>query len=413
MSKPDNPFFTGIQIPNDYFCDREKETAELIRLIENGNNIVLKAQRRIGKSSLVNHVFNQKEVKSRYNTLYVDIFGTKSLDDFHVAFQNKLLAAGFAKSAKIKRDFNSMLKSLKISLGEYNPVTGAIALPSIGSSPSQLPRIPMEDLFSFLESTKKPNVVVFDEFQQIQYYPERMAAILRSFVQGMNNTRFIFSGSSSHMLTAMFQLANQPFYKSAQTYEIDVLDLDVYTEFCKKNFRKNAKDVSADAVEFLYYCFSGETAPMQEIMNLVFIKTLEGSTADVDTVKCAVAELLDKRDMSYREILNRLEKENVRNTLYCIAALGIGSGLTSSKTMKYYHLDNASSVQKALLLLQDENYPLIRKISKGTYVIDDRLFELWIAREGNYLEIKYSVAKERFRMQRTLETPSFNPTKPC
>lgn len=38
-----NPFYTGIQIPDDFFCDREKETGELISLIRNGNNVVLQA----------------------------------------------------------------------------------------------------------------------------------------------------------------------------------------------------------------------------------------------------------------------------------------------------------------------------------------------------------------------------------
>ena len=157
---PFNPFFTGIQIPDTYFCDRKKETEDLISLIINGNNVVLKAKRRIGKSSLIYHIFNHSVIRDHYNTLYVDIFGTKSLADFHLTLQNKLLNAPFAKTAKIKRNFETLVKSVNISLGEYNPVTGGFALPSIGTSPSQLPLLPMEDLFDFLETTKKPNLVV-------------------------------------------------------------------------------------------------------------------------------------------------------------------------------------------------------------------------------------------------------------
>jgi AAA+ ATPase superfamily predicted ATPase len=207
-----NPFFTGVQIPDDYFCDRKNETQTIIDLIQNGNNVVLKAQRRIGKSTLIHHIFNQSQIKSNYNTLYIDLFGTKDQNDFHLAFQNKLLNAPFAKTARIKQNFEVLQKGLHISLGEYNPVTGTYSLPSIGSTPSQIPLLPLEELFEYLEQTPKPNIVVFDEFQQVQYYPEKMAAIIRSFTQRMNNTKFIFSGSSKHMLTEMFQIANQPFY---------------------------------------------------------------------------------------------------------------------------------------------------------------------------------------------------------
>ena len=36
--KPQNPFFTGTDIPDKYFCDRQKETSDIIRYIKNGSN---------------------------------------------------------------------------------------------------------------------------------------------------------------------------------------------------------------------------------------------------------------------------------------------------------------------------------------------------------------------------------------
>jgi AAA+ ATPase superfamily predicted ATPase len=407
-----NPFFTGVQIPDDYFCDRKNETQTIIDLIQNGNNVVLKAQRRIGKSTLIHHIFNQSQIKSNYNTLYIDLFGTKDQNDFHLAFQNKLLNAPFAKTARIKQNFEVLQKGLHISLGEYNPVTGTYSLPGIGSTPSQIPLLPLEELFEYLEQTPKPNIVVFDEFQQVQYYPEKMAAIIRSFTQRMNNTKFIFSGSSKHMLTEMFQIANQPFYKSAEPFEIEPIPLQTYSGFCKLLFNKFNKDITDDAVEFLYFLFSGETAPMQATMNQVFSRTHIHGTADMEFVKQSIEALLDSRDNSFREILNRIDRANTRNTLFCIAAMGIANGLTSSKVMKYYHLDNASSVQKSLLALQDDKSPLIRRLTKGVYVIDDRFLELWIAREGDYLNVKYSSSKARFQKQKELEHPDFHPIAP-
>lgn len=80
--------------------------------------------------------------------------------------------------------------------------------------------------------------------------------------------------------------------------------------------------------------------------------------------------------------------------------------------MHYYRLDSASSVQKSLIALQDEKSPLIKRLSKGIYVMDDRLFELWIAREGNYLDYKYAAAEERFFEQMKMEYPTFSPTAP-
>jgi AAA+ ATPase superfamily predicted ATPase len=411
-TRPANPFFTGIIIPDRYFCDREQETKTIIDLIENGNNVVLKAQRRIGKSSLVHHIFNQKKVLNDYNTLYIDLFGTKNYNDFHIAFQNKLINAPFARTAKIKRNFEQILKGINVSLGSYDPATGQVSLPSIGTTPAQMPRIPLEELFGFLETTKKKNLIVFDEFQQIEYYPERMAAILRSHIQQMNNTKFIFSGSSKHMLNMMFMNHNKPFYKSSSNIDLDILDYDKYESFVSGCFEEYGKSIAPEAIRFVYDLFLGETAPMQETMNHVFGKAGRKASAGIPEIKESVAAILESKDESFRTLLNGIEKEKTRNTLYCIAAQGIASNLTSSRIMKDYALDNASSVQNALISLQDDNNPIVRKLTKGTYIIDDRMFELWIAREGNYLDIKFETANDRHQRQRALERPSFQPTAP-
>lgn len=410
--KPANPFFTGIIIPDRYFCDREEETKTIIDLLENGNNVVLKAQRRIGKSCLAHHIFNQERVKNDYNTLYIDLFGTKNSSDFHITFQNKLINAPFARSAKIKRNFEQMLKGINVSLGSYDPVTGQVTLPSIGTTPAQMPRIPLDELFGYLETTKKKNIIVFDEFQQIEYYPERMAAVLRSYIQQMNNTKFIFSGSSKYMLNMMFLNYNKPFYKSSSNIDLDILDYDKYESFVVGCFEEYGKTIAPEAVRFVYDLFLGETAPMQETMNNVFGKTDKKTTAGIPEIKESIVSILESKDESFRTLLNGIEREKTRNTLYCIAAQGIASNLTSTKTMKDYALDNASSVQNALAYLLDENNSIVRKLAKGTYIIDDRMFELWIAKEGNYLGIKFETASDRHQRQRALEHPSFQPAAP-
>ena len=399
---PENPFFTGTDIPDAYFCDREQETEKMISHIRNGSHIVLKSPRRIGKSSLIKHVFRQKEISGRMNTLFVDIYGTKTAADFQTEFQNSLLRAPFAKGTRLKIEFESLLKGAYLDLGSLNTVTGQYQLPKVGFAPSMMPRIPLPELFAFLENTDNPNLVVFDEFQQIEEYPERMAAILRSFVQQATRTCFVFSGSSRHLLTTMFQSSNQPFYKSAVPMDLDILSLGAYVDFCRSMFGLGGRAVDGDAVAFVYHLFSGETYLLQETMKETYTRTFPGGLADKETVLAAIGEMLSRKDTDYREIMNRLGNKKERNTLFCIASEGIASGMTSSSMLKKYDLDNASSVQNALVNLGEGKLNLIDRIAKGTYVIQDRLFELWIAWKSGYLPGKYQYARERFDRQREI-----------
>ena len=41
MTKLQNPFVTGGYVDPEYFCDREKETEQLLKSIQNGNNVTL------------------------------------------------------------------------------------------------------------------------------------------------------------------------------------------------------------------------------------------------------------------------------------------------------------------------------------------------------------------------------------
>ena len=41
MTKIRNPFIVTGKIPNDYFCDRDFEASQLVRFLENQENVVL------------------------------------------------------------------------------------------------------------------------------------------------------------------------------------------------------------------------------------------------------------------------------------------------------------------------------------------------------------------------------------
>ena len=77
-----NPFVVGRYVSDRYFCDRSEETAFLIKQIENGRNVAIISPRRMGKTGLIMHCLNQKEVTNRYIPIFVDIYATTSLPEF-------------------------------------------------------------------------------------------------------------------------------------------------------------------------------------------------------------------------------------------------------------------------------------------------------------------------------------------
>ena len=77
-----NPFVVGRYVSDHYFCDREQETAFLTKQMENSRNVALIAPRRMGKTGLIQHCFNQSHFKDNFYTFFVDIYATTSLTEF-------------------------------------------------------------------------------------------------------------------------------------------------------------------------------------------------------------------------------------------------------------------------------------------------------------------------------------------
>ena len=76
---PKNPFLTAGYHSPDYFCDRERETADLIAAVNNDRNVTLVAPRRMGKSGLVKNVFYHLAQQGEYKCAYVDLRAASSV----------------------------------------------------------------------------------------------------------------------------------------------------------------------------------------------------------------------------------------------------------------------------------------------------------------------------------------------
>ena len=78
IAKIKNPFVVNGYVSEEYFCDRESETAELTGALRNERNMVVVSSRRMGKTGLIEHCFHQKEIERGYYTFYIDIYATGS-----------------------------------------------------------------------------------------------------------------------------------------------------------------------------------------------------------------------------------------------------------------------------------------------------------------------------------------------
>ncbi len=377
IAKPLNPFFLSSDIPDAYFCDREKETRTLLRHIEGRSNVLLMSPRRMGKSGLIHHIFRKQEIRKNYYTFYIDLYETASMEEFIQKLGREIVGKLSGRGFDVLKRFLGALPSLR-GVFSLDPTTGMPAF-SVGIGDIPRPESTLDEIFSYLEKADKPCIVAIDEFQRIANYEQKnVEAILRSRIQFMHNTTFIFAGSERSVLAQMFGSAARPFYQSTATMSLEAIDKEKYTNFVSSLFRQYGKKIEATAVFDLYDLLQGYTYYLQRVLNQAFPILPENRICDsAFLLECTENILTDNTD-TFQEILSGLTV-NQRSLLEAVSLEGTAVNITSADFIKKHGMVSVSSVQSAARALLKRQ--LLTRSPKKTYYLDDKFLELWLIRQ--------------------------------
>lgn len=375
----ENPFYiTGI-IPEPFFCDREKETSWMVRTLENKAHILLTSSRRMGKTQLIRHVFEQPSIKDRYYTFYSDIYPTTSLHELVLFLSKEIYSVLVPQGRTVLDKFLAGLHSLAGCLG-YDPVSDTPTF-NIKLGDIHSPELTLEEIFRYLEQADKPCIFAIDEFQQIANYPEKnVEALLRTHVQKLNNCLFIYAGSNRHILENMFNSAAKPFYNSTEQLYLDCIPRDIYTSFAEEQFSKSGRRIMPDAATFAYDLFEGHTYYVHNVLHNAFAYADSDKVIDKTAIIKTLGDILEEKGRAFASVMNQLNYQQ-KETLIAIAKEGKAGGVTSVAFVKKHALKSPSSVQYAICALLEKQ--LLTYLGDGRtkfYSISDRFLEMWICK---------------------------------
>lgn len=371
-----NPFPVSGYYGAELFCDREHETNLLSSNALNGINTVLLSIRRMGKTGLLHHTLSKLKEKNKATCIYADIFDTESLSDFSNKIVSSILQTIPQKSTFWKNAME-FIKQLRPVIS-YDELTGQ---PQVTFSYSQSKQYEhtLQSIFSFLEKQDKPCIIALDEFQQIALYKEEnMEAIIRTQIQNLKNVRFIFSGSSPHLLTQMFHNSKRPFFSSASTLQLNAIDEEVYKDFIIRMFKKGQRTIDEDAVEFILFFTYRHTFYTQLLCNKLFADGEKKISGDLARLKAF--ELMKQNEVVYYQYRTMLTS-NQWDMVKAIAKEGILYKPNSREMIKKHGLGSSSAVQRSIESLLDKE--MIYKIESDSdlgFKVYDCLLSRWLER---------------------------------
>jgi AAA+ ATPase superfamily predicted ATPase len=367
-----NPFKYGAIVRGDDFYDRKEECSRIVETLLGGNNIVLYAPRRFGKTSLVFKVIEQLE-KKNITCVYFDFMTVYSPESF-VRLYAKALSAKQTNLEKFVKTFASAIKNIRPVLG-FNPEGDAeFSVDFANTTVDETVAAQLLDMPETLGGKSKKVVVFFDEFQEaVKLKQINFENLLRSKIQQQVNTSYLFLGSKTHILHELFDNKKRAFYHSASQISIGPLPEADTLKYLQKKLAPAGITLDAKTGRYLIAA-AGNIPHYIQLLAAEVWQYLVGTKKPVTkkVVDYCVKQILALKGDYYMELFDR-QSQSKKQLLQALTA--DGKNVFSAAYITAHGLTSVSTVQRALKELVEEG--IVEKV-KDEYTTADPFFRAFI-----------------------------------
>ncbi len=381
MADAVNPFRFGDLALDEAFTDRTDELKELTADLRNGQNVVVFAPRRYGKSSLLWRAAQQVSRRGGVLVAQVDLMRAPTKE----RLAEKLAATIYEDIAstlfRVRERATAVFKGLRIAPIMTVDPAGSLGFSfASGHTPGDLDatiehllRLPAE-----LGAERDRRVaLVFDEFQEIVRIDPQLLGVMRSVFQEQPDVAHVYLGSKRHMMESIFNDENEPFWRSARQMELGPIPRGPFARFLVTRFERTGRTVAPEVVEAILQITHAHPYGTQELAYALWEVTAPGATAEPAQLAEALARVLRSENAHFDRIWDRAPRAQ-RLVLEALAR-DPGHPPYAAAYRRVHGLPATSTVQKALdTLVADE----LAEPMKNGYRIAEPFLAEWIVSRG-------------------------------
>lgn len=375
-----NPFLFGTLASDESFVDRKREIAELTSDMRNGQDIVVFAPRRYGKSSLV-WAATRSLAREGVLVAEVDLMTTPTKERLAAALAGSIYENIASPLERVWERAAAPFRSLRVQPAiNLDPQTGAVAFTFAGAREQtdvdativQLLELPAE----LGAERGRRTALVFDEFQEIVDVDPHLPKLMRAVFQRQREVAHVYLGSKRHVMQRIFNDENEPFWRSAKAMELNAIDAAPFEGFLAARFGTTGKAIGLAVLSELLARTGGHPHATQELAYFLWEQTPDGGTATQERLKAALASVLRAEHSHFTLIWE--DASTVQRLV--LQALAREPGHPQTKAYRDRHgLPSAASVQKALRALSQRE---IVAGERGAYRIVEPFLAEWLTRRG-------------------------------
>jgi hypothetical protein len=379
--EPRNPFTFGDLALDEAFTDREDEVRELASDMRNGQNVLVYAPRRYGKSSLILRAA-QEALSKKALVGYCDLMKTPTKERFAAALAKTIYADIASPVGQAFERAAELFRSLRVRpTMEVDPSDGSLRFSfQPGRRKSDIDET-IERLLELLgelaAERKRPVVMVFDEFQEVVSLDSKFPNLMRAVFQTQPEVSHVYLGSKRHVLERIFNDKNEPFWRSAKQLEIGMIPAAKFGPFLRDRFVGSGKGISGEALEQLLEISGGHPYGTQELAYFVWELVQAGGEAGLAEVHEAVVRVLRSESNHFSQLWD--EAPHAQRLLMFALAEEPSSNIYTVAYHERHELPTNPTIQTALTgLIKKE---IAGRDAEGNYRVIEPFLAEWMQRE--------------------------------
>ncbi len=353
-SEPSNPFRFGALALDESFADRESERAELVTDVRNGQDVVVFAPRRCGKSSLVWSAM-QALAGEGILVAHVDLMRTPTKEKLAAALAATIFEQIASPLERFKeRALAPFLRGLLVQpTVTVDPENGSYSFSfelgrrgaDVDATLERLLQLPAE----LGGAGKRRTALVMDEFQEIVEVDPSLPLLMRSVFQEQPDVAHVYLGSKRHVMEEIFSDANKAFWRSAKSIELGTIAPEAFAPFIVERFEGTGRGADEGAVAELLEITGGHPYATQELAYFLWEQVPAGESASSERLQRALVAVLRSEHAHFSLLWEDASK--VQRLVLQALAREPGRPFTAAYRERH-DLPPSTNVQKALRALE-------------------------------------------------------------
>jgi hypothetical protein len=373
-----NPFRYGALALDRAFTNRETEIAELKADVRNGQDVVIFAPRRYGKSSLVWRAAQQL-IREKVLVAQVDLMTAPTPATFAEKLAGAIhddVASPLLRARERLRVFGDLQVRPTVNV---DPQTGGVSFSfdvgerreDIHATIERLLELPAQ----LAAERGRTVALVLDEFQEIVEIDPRLPRLMRAVFQRQPEVAHVYLGSKRHMMRRIFNDENEPFWRSAKQVELGVIAHAPWAAYIRRQFERTDRYIARPAVEAILETTGGHPYATQELCYFAWQETAPDARAEVEDVDAALTKVLRSEHAHFSLLWERASA--VQRLLLVELAREPGRPLTGDYRRRH-NLPAPSTVQRAVEALERDE--LVAR-EHGSVRIVEPFLAAWLLRD--------------------------------